>query len=236
MSAVAQEEDGEEATPNYITATYFYCSVAKEEDADKVVKEQMAPIYDAAVEAGIINSWGWMAHRNGGKWRRVLYFSATGTDAALDAAAHLYSATDEASGDDNSFNEACPSHDDYIWEASNVGGAGEGRGEVGFSTYFYCDSNREERADEIIKETFAPVLDSLVENGNLSSWGWISHYVGGKIRRALTMTAPSHKATLQGRDYVVDVVFAEGNEGGAEFGQICANHVDYMWDIEMETP
>ena len=78
-----------------------------------------------------------------------------------------------------------------------------------------------------------PGGDGLIENGNIASWGWLEHYVGGKIRRLLTMTAASHKATLQARDYSVEVIYADGNEAGAEFGSICSNHVDYMWDNQL---
>ena len=40
----------------------------------------------------------------------------------------------------------------------------------------------------------------------------------------------SHTATLQAREYGVDVFYAEGNEAGAEFNDICRDHSDYMWD------
>lgn len=236
LSAMAQEEEGEASTSNFITATYYYCDQGEEENADKVVAEKYKPIYDAAVEADIINAWGWMAHRAGGKWRRVHYFSAAGIDAAFSAADHLYSATAEAVGDDSSFLDACPSHVDYIWESENIGGRGEERGGFGMSTYFICDTPREERADEVVQEVFTPVYDGLVEKGSLSSWGWIKHYIGGKYRRALTTTADSHLANLQARDAAIDVVYAEGNEGGAEFGEICSSHSDYLWEIQMETP
>ena len=236
LSAVAQEEGGEEATPVYISGVYYYCSQAKEEDADKVVKEKMAPVYNAAVEAGVINAWGWMAHRNGGKWRRLMFFSANGVEGTLKAAEHIYGKLDETMGDDNTLVEACPSHQDYMWEiGASSPDVASSPGMAAFSTYFFCDSTREERADEIVAENLAPVLNGLVENGNLSGWGWLEHYVGGKHRRLLTMRGASHLATLQARDYAVDVFYAEDNEAGAEFAAICANHEDYMWDYQEMT-
>lgn len=230
LSAVAQEE---EATPMYVNGTYYYCSQAKEEAADKVVKEKMAPVYDAAVEAGVISGWGWMAHRNGGKWRRLMFFTAEGVNGSIDAADHIYGKLGETMGDDNTLVEACPSHDDYMWEIGANSAITEGAdGSAAISTYLYCDSGREGRADEIVDETLAPILNGLVENGNLSGWGWLEHYMGGKFRRLLTMRGASHKATLQARDYVVEVFYADGNEAGAEFGDICGSHVDYMWDYQ----
>ncbi|NIP18575.1 MAG: hypothetical protein GWM87_10745 [Xanthomonadales bacterium] len=233
----AQEEE-EEAPPTYVQATYFYCHVSKEGDADKVVKEQFAPIYDAAVEAGTINAWGWLAHRNGGKWRRVLYHSANGIDALMDAGDKLYAATDEAVGDDTTFGDACGGHDDYIWQSEDVGTGAAERGPAGFSVYFYCDQTRESRADEIVTEHFAPAYDKLVEDGKITSWGWSQHFVGGKIRRLLTMTGDSHKAVLHARNDAINAVFGdeEATAAGQEFSAICGDHLDYMWDIQIENP
>ncbi len=187
------------------------------------------PVLDTAVEAGTIENWGWMAHRLGGKWRRAWFFTTTGADKLLDAADKIYADLSEAMGDEDAISEACPTHDDYIWEMG-AGNASDERGATAFSIYFDCDSGREERADAIVNESLAPVMDGLMENGNIASWGWLKHHVGGKVRRLMTMTGASHKATLQARDYVVDVFYAEGNEAGAEFGGICSRHVDYMWD------
>ena len=234
QSVFAQEEE-EEATPNFIQATYFYCHASKEDQADAVVEEKFKPVYDAAVEDGSINAWGWLAHRVGGKWRRVLYHSATGIDALMDANDKIYAATGEAVGDDTSFGDACPNHDDYIWSSENVGG-GDDRGSAGFSVYFYCDQAKESRADEIVKEHFAPVYDKLVEDGMINSWGWSSHFVGGKVRRLSTMTGADHKAVLKARDAAIEALYADDNEAGAEFGSICTDHVDYMWDIQIENP
>ena len=53
--------------------------------ADEIVKSAYAPFYDAAVEDGTLNSWGWLAHHTGGKWRRLLYYTAHGLEALIDA-------------------------------------------------------------------------------------------------------------------------------------------------------
>ena len=37
LSLWAQEEEAEKAPANYVTATYYYCSQAKEEDADIIL-------------------------------------------------------------------------------------------------------------------------------------------------------------------------------------------------------
>jgi hypothetical protein len=234
LCLTAQAQD--EAPSNFISAAYYYCSQAKEEAADAEMMNKARPIYDAAVADGTINSWGWLAHRSGGKWRRLLYFSNTGIEAAMAAADKLYPAVTEAMGEDSVFWDACPSHEDYIWQSDNTGGSGTERGAYGLTVYFHCDSSREERADEIVKETLGPIMDNLVKNGNLTTWGWIGHYIGGKYRRALTMTGTSHLGNLKARDYSVDIFYAEGSKAGAEFNAICSDHSDYLWDIQHEKP
>jgi hypothetical protein len=233
-----EEEEAEESPPSYVVASYFYCHVSKEGEADTVVKETFAPIYDAAVKDGTINAWGWLAHRSGGKWRRVLYHSANGIDGMIDASDKLYQATSEALGDDTTFGDACSGHDDYIWQSDNVGTGAEERGAAGLSVYLYCDQNREARADEIVKEHFAPVYDKLVADGKISSWGWSQHFVGGKIRRLQTMTGDNHKAVLHARNEAIAATSGDDarSKASEEFGTICTDHLDYMWDIQMETP
>jgi hypothetical protein len=99
-----------------------------------------------------------------------------------------------------------------------------------------CDINREERADEIVAEHVAPILDQFVEDGKLTSWGWMSHVVGGRFRRLQTMTAPDLSTLMQARTDAIDAIYAEDNEAGTEFSAICGPHVDYIWNIVHEKP
>jgi len=233
-SAVAQEEEGPSL---YTYATYFYCDVTGQERADEIVKSTNAPVYDQMVKDGKMSAWGWLAHHTGGKWRRIQYHQAPSVEALLDAQEEMGKRLDAATdGDpDNEFGKICNAHDDYIW-AVEAGTSGKARGEAGFSVYYQCDESKEERADEIFKKDFAPLLDKYVAAGKFTSWGWQSHWVGGKYRRLQTMTASSHKALLKARGELIDEMYADDNKAGEEFSKICGSHVDYMWDIQLETP
>ncbi|GIV61490.1 MAG: hypothetical protein KatS3mg044_0356 [Rhodothermaceae bacterium] len=57
-----------------------------------------------------------------------------------------------------------------------------------FSTYYQCDNTQEAVADRLVGE-LGEVFDAQVSSGNLMSWGWISHHVGGLWRRALYFVA-----------------------------------------------
>jgi hypothetical protein len=233
-SAVAQEEEGPSM---YTYATYFYCDVTGQERADEIVKSTNAPVYDQMVKEGKMSAWGWLAHHTGGKWRRIQYHQAPSVEALLDAQEEMGKRLDAATdgAPDNEFGKICNAHDDYIW-AVEAGSASKARGEAGFSVYYQCDESQEERADEIFKKDFAPLFDKYVAAGKFTSWGWQSHWVGGKYRRLQTMTATSHKALLKARGELLDEMYADDNKAGEEFTKICGSHTDYMWDIQLETP
>ena len=234
FGALAEEE---KAPGKFTYATYFYCDVNGQERADEIVKATNAPVYDQMVKDGVISAWGWLAHHTGGKWRRVQYYQASSIDGLLDAQADMDKRFEAAGSDarDKEFGKICNAHEDYIWEVE-AGSSGEGRGEAGFSVYYYCDVAKEERADEIWEKDFAPILDKYVADGKLTSWGWSSHSVGGTYRRLQTMTGANHKDLLAARGALIDEMYAEDSKAGEEFSAICGTHSDYMWDIQIEKP
>lgn len=237
-AALAQDNDEE---VGYVYSTYLICNSADLGVADEIAKYVLAPAYDAAVEAGEITQWGWLAHHTGGTWRRGLYFVAPSIEALLDASDSIGAKTDESAPEAGRvFAEACPSHEDYIWQSvpgSGGNSLGGERGAAGFSTYFKCDSSKEERADEIVAKTFGAIHQKQVDAGNLTSWGWLQHNVGGDYRRLLTMTAADHKTMLKARDAIFEEITNGRNERlSNEFDSICGPHWDYMWDIQIETP
>lgn len=234
MAAVAQDE--ESATFSY--ATYFHCNAGMEDAADALM-ERNAPIMDGLVEDGTIQAWGWLSHHTGGSWRRIRYHVSDSAEGALAALGTIGDAIEDVHGADDpagdAFAEACPRHDDYLWQ-SEAGTSGGERGSLSFSVYHFCDINREERADEIVNEHIAPILDKMVEDGKITTWGWLSHVIGGKARRLQTMTAGDMGALLSARQEAIDTIYAEDDEAGAEFSEICGPHVDYVWNIVHETP
>lgn len=249
LACVAQED---ETMPEvYTYASYFYCPGGPLNRVDAMMAEG-ADRMDGFVADGTIQSWGWLAHHTGGQWTRVAYHQASSLDALLDAS----DAIQGNGGDDGddaaqeeeevesevdegpTFGEICNSHDDYIWQVEN-GMVGTECGAAGFSVYHICDIKREDRADEIVAEHFAPVFNQMVEDGELTSWTWQSHVVGGRFRKLQTMTAADPKALLAARNAAISAVYEAGSESesaGEEFSDICGEHVDYMWNILQETP
>ena len=241
LVSVAQEE--EEESEMYTYASYYNCGGGPLSVADDAVAAGVEDM-NALVDDGTIAHWGWLAHHTGGQWQRIFYHQAESLEALLDGSDAIAGGGDDeedADADDAAddaddgptFGSVCNRHDDYIWQVEN-GNGGDMRGAAGFSVYHVCDISREERADEIVDEHVAPILNGMVEDGSLTSWGWSSHVVGGKYRRLQTMTAVDHKSLLAARGAAIEAMYADDNEAGAEFSEICGPHVDYMWDITHE--
>lgn len=99
-----------------------------------------------------------------------------------------------------------------------------------YATYMYCDTDGQERADEIVAEYDKPVMDELVDDGEISAWGWLSHHTGGKWRRIRYHQSDSLDGVLDGLDAMNDAMQEAMDEDVAEeFADICDSHVDYIW-------
>jgi len=97
-------------------ATYFICDEAKETEADELVKEVFAPIYDAQVEAGRLVGWGWGQHWVGGKYRRIASMTAKDFDTLVSARGAIVEAIIANEAESQKFSEICGSHSDYMWD------------------------------------------------------------------------------------------------------------------------
>lgn len=235
FSAIAQGK--EEKKLGYVYATYFECDTSREWMADAIVENVFAPVYDAAVDDGTLIAWGWMAHHTGGHWRRILYRVTETLGGALDAqeaiSAKVQENAEKIAGE---LGAVCPSHEDYIWQQVASSKTRE-RGDAGFSVYLECDSNHEDRVDELMKTVIGPIFDKYVGDGKLTSWGFARHIVGGEFRRLATMSAKDHKTLLAVRGEIIAFLTSDDAPAEAkEYFGLCDEHVDYMWDIQLEKP
>lgn len=237
VTGTAVAQDGDDVA--YVYATYYYCDTDKQGIADALVDNSLAPAYDAAVDDGTLNAWGWMVHHTGGKWRRLMYWVVDSQDALIDAPDAIDKKMEELDGPGgDGLGALCPLHDDYVWRTvtgSTPGNEPEERGEAGLSIYFVCNGD-ESRADQIVKDVFAPVYNRHVEEGSIVSWGWMEHFIGGEYRRVATMTAKDFKSLLKARSAVISELDAKHEEEFDEFDSICGSHSDYLWAVAHEKP
>jgi len=99
-----------------------------------------------------------------------------------------------------------------------------------YVTYFICATDRESRADEIIESSFKPHYDQAVEQGQIASWAWMQHYIGGNWRRALVVITTDIDAALETSGALGEIISDETPEAGRAFSQICSSHDDYVWE------
>jgi len=217
----------------YIYVTYFICDVSAQDRADEILQQTLKPTLDAAVNDGTLSNWGWLAHHTGGHWRRALYYSAPSMEMLLATEAKIVA---DMQGKNKKlgaeFDKICNSHDDYIWRAVAGSAPNVPRGGASFSTYFVCTQTREEEADAIVKQVFAPMYDKLVAEGKLKSWGWNEHVVGAEFRRLATLTAVDVPSLMAARGSIVEAM--EKNPIAHVFDGICGSHADYIWEIKSE--
>jgi hypothetical protein len=96
-------------------SVYHICDVARESQADAIVKTVYAPIYDRMVAEGKLVSWGWAEHIVGGEYRRLATMTAGDIPALLQARTAVVAAIDEAPLT-ATFDAICGPHADYMWE------------------------------------------------------------------------------------------------------------------------
>jgi hypothetical protein len=99
-----------------------------------------------------------------------------------------------------------------------------------FGTYYRCNQATEERADDIFKDTLAPLLKQEVAAGRLTAFGWSKHWLGGEWRRLEYMIGTDMDAMVDARKSYIDKLNAgELKKAGDEFSALCPSHDDYIW-------
>jgi hypothetical protein len=226
----------QQAQTTYILVGYHQCERTREARADSLFRRMSEPVLARLKREGKLIGYGFQAHRHGGAWRRLDYL--TGTDVAT-----LFRVQDEigsavvtahgaaAAGE---FNAICGSHEDYLWQQLLAGpapapGAPPAQPVPTFSmsTYYTCDAANLRAADQIVERSLAPILDRHVAAGNLSSWSWFGHVIGGTYHRVAIFRAPDLPKLLAGSQLVTADIRASPE--GAQFAALCGQHEDYIW-------
>lgn len=98
-----------------------------------------------------------------------------------------------------------------------------------YATYFVCTTAGESRADEIISSSFKPHYDQAVEQGQILSWTWLQHYLGGDWRRVLVVVTNDMESALEMSGALGEIISDSTPEAGRAFSEICSSHQDYIW-------
>lgn len=96
-------------------SVYYVCDQSREVEADALVKQVFAPMYDKLVEDGTLKSWGWNEHIVGAQYRRLGTFTATDVPSLMKARATVVEGL-QKNPLSATFDAICGSHADYVWE------------------------------------------------------------------------------------------------------------------------
>lgn len=106
--------DGDGDAPAVSLSVYYVCDFARENEADVIVAETFGPVLNQLVEDGKLAGWSWLAHRVGGKYRRLQTLTGASHAAVLAARGELLQATGGPNA--GGFGDICGSHTDYLWD------------------------------------------------------------------------------------------------------------------------
>ena len=95
--------------------TNFIRYLLSESEADAIVTQVFAPVYDKLVDDGKLSSWAYLEHIVGGHVRRVATMTSADMKSLLAARSEITQALmDNPLGD--TFTGICSAHEDYMWE------------------------------------------------------------------------------------------------------------------------
>jgi hypothetical protein len=211
-------------------AAYYRCDYVRQARADTLFRQVMAPALNRQVQAGNLTGWGFSSHRIGGAWRRMETMTAP-TLAKLIAAQEAYTADlDKNPKASAEFDAICGSHDDYIWNRTLGSAPNPSAPAPAFSYSRYYGCSDEATADMVMETTFAGIMNKHLAAGHISGWGWLSHNLGGTIRRVLNWSGPTVMAVLNAEEMVSGEMADHGMWGA--FSAACNTHNDYVWKSE----
>ena len=94
---------------------------------------------------------------------------------------------------------------------------------------FNCAADQLARADTLVNDIVAPVLNKHVAGGRLLSWGYTGVYLGNQNNRSIYVWATNPVALMQARQVYLPELGA--NPKFAEFTKICGSATITIHDL-----
>lgn len=97
-------------------SAYHMCERSREDRADELFAEVLAPLYQKHVDMGHLASYGFYSHRVGGVFRRLETVSGPDHATVLDMQAAVYNEAMQTNPLAlQEFTQICSTHSDYLW-------------------------------------------------------------------------------------------------------------------------
>lgn len=115
-TTVASSNPDPGAVGDATISAYHACDRTREDRANEIFEEVLAPLYQKHMDMGYLSSWGFYAHRMGGPFRRLETFSGADRMTLLTMQNAIYSEAGETNPlAMQEFNQICNWHVDYMW-------------------------------------------------------------------------------------------------------------------------
>lgn len=98
-----------------------------------------------------------------------------------------------------------------------------------YGIYFECDVARQGLADEIFELIYLPAMEAAVDDGTISSFGWLAHHTGNRWRRLLYHSSPDMGSLMSALDTINSGIDERNPELARAFSEVCGTHEDYIW-------
>lgn len=98
-----------------------------------------------------------------------------------------------------------------------------------YVTYYACDVATQGNMDNVVATNEYAVFDKWVEEGKLISWGYLSHFTGGRWRRAQYHVSATLEDALNSQNSVFREIYSGNRAGGQARSEACETHDDYIW-------
>jgi hypothetical protein len=103
---------------------------------------------------------------------------------------------------------------------------------VSYVTYYVCDVATQGNMDNLVAANEKPVFDQWVEDGKLVAWGYLSHFTGGRWRRAQYHVSPTIDDAFRVQDEIFRSMYEDNRAGGQARAEACEGHEDYVWSVD----
>ncbi|MDX1404251.1 MAG: hypothetical protein R3192_06935 [Woeseiaceae bacterium] len=102
-----------------------------------------------------------------------------------------------------------------------------------YATYYVCDVATQGDMDTVVETTEKAVFDKRVKDGKLLAWGYLSHFTGGRWRRAQYHVSPTMADALIAQAAIFSEIYGNGRnqQAGQTRAEACEAHDDYVWAV-----
>ncbi|HET6341684.1 MAG TPA: hypothetical protein VFG78_05820 [Gemmatimonadota bacterium] len=132
--AVAQQPAEQEEDPPVVRLSFFMCDLGggNGERIEQELESRDIPIWEALVQEGMVQDYGYLFHWWADEWNIVIYTIAPTIQAIVDASQEAQDRAEEQYGDaPTAFDEACPHHRDGLYTLGPNTGMNEGAAAAG---------------------------------------------------------------------------------------------------------